>query len=219
MINLKLNKLEEPLTILAMGAHCDDIEIGCGGTMLSIIKDNPLVNIIWIVFSSTEKREIEATKSAKLFCKNAAKFDLKVLNFWDGFLPYHGEKLKNTFESLKGEIKPDLIFTHYRHDLHQDHRLISELTWNTFRNHLILEYEIPKWDGDIGAPNTFVHLDEATGLKKIKYLQQVYNSQKTKAWFTDDLFWSLMRMRGMESNSSSRIAEAFYSRKNVLNFN
>jgi LmbE family N-acetylglucosaminyl deacetylase len=217
MISLKLNKLEEPLTILAMGAHCDDIEIGCGGTILSIIKDNPHVNITWIVFSSTEKRKVEATKGAKLYCENAAAFDLKVLEFQDGFLPYHGEDLKNTFESLKGEINPDLIFTHYRHDLHQDHRLVSELTWNTFRNHLILEYEIPKWDGDIGTPNTFVHLDEATGLKKIKYLQKIYNSQKTKVWFTDDLLWSLMRIRGMESNSPSLIAEAFYSRKSVLN--
>ncbi len=206
----------EPLTIMAMGAHCDDIEIGCGGTILSIIKDNPLVNITWIVFSSTEKRKAEATIAAKLYCENAATFDLKILDFKDGFFPYHGEDLKNTFESLKGGGDPDLIFTHYRQDLHQDHRLISELTWNTFRNHLILEYEIPKWDGDIGVPNTFVHLDEATGLKKIKYLQQVYNSQRTKAWFTDDLFWSLMRIRGMESNSPSRIAEAFYSRKSVL---
>ena len=216
MINLKLNKFDKPLTILAMGAHCDDIEIGCGGTILSIIKDNPHVNITWIVFSSTEKRKVEATIGAKLYCENAATLDLKILDFKDGFLPYLGEDLKNTFESLKEEINPDLIFTHYRHDLHQDHRLVSELTWNTFRNHLILEYEIPKWDGDIGTPNTFVHLDEAMGLKKIEYLQQAYNSQKTKAWFTDDLFWSLMRIRGMESNSLSHIAEAFYSRKSVL---
>lgn len=216
MISLKLNNLEEPLTVLAMGAHCDDIEIGCGGTILSIIKGNPHVNITWIVFSSTGKRKIEATKGAKLYCENAATFDLKIFDFKDGFLPYHGEDLKNTFESLKGEINPDLIFTHYRYDLHQDHRLVSELTWNTFRNHLILEYEIPKWDGDIGTPNTFIHLDEATGLTKIKYLQQIYNSQKTKAWFTDDLFWSIMRIRGMESNSPSLIAEAFYSRKSVL---
>ena len=216
MISLKIDKSEETITILAMGAHCDDIEIGCGGAILSIIKDNPHVNITWIVFSSTEKRKVEATKGAKLYCENAAAFDLRIMDFKDGFLPYHGEDLKNTFESLKGEINPDLIFTHYRHDLHQDHRLVSELTWNTFRNHLILEYEIPKWDGDIGTPNTFVHLDEATGLKKIKYLQQIYNSQKTKAWFTDDLFWSLMRIRGMESNSPSLIAEAFYSRKSIL---
>jgi LmbE family N-acetylglucosaminyl deacetylase len=216
MINLKLNKSGEPVTILAMGAHCDDIEIGCGGTILSIINDNPHVNIVWVVFSSTVKRKVEATKGASLYCKNAEAFDLKIMDFKDGFLPYHGEDLKNTFECLKGEIHPDIIFTHYRHDLHQDHRLVSELTWNTFRNHLILEYEIPKWDGDIGSPNTFVHLDQAMGLKKIKYLQQIYNSQKNKAWFTDDLFWSLMRIRGMESNSPSSIAEAFYSRKSVL---
>jgi len=216
MINLTLDNYEEPLTILAMGAHCDDIEIGCGGTLLSIIKDNPNVHIIWVVFSSTEKRKVEATKGAKLYCKDAEAFDLKIFDFKDGFLPYLGADLKNTFELLKEEVSPDIIFTHYRHDLHQDHRLVSELTWNTFRSHLILEYEIPKWDGDIGSPNTFVHLDEETGLKKIEYLQQVYNSQKSKVWFTDDLFWSLMRIRGMESNSPSCIAEAFYSRKSVL---
>lgn len=218
MLNLKLYKLGEPITILAIGAHCDDIEIGCGGTILSILNNNPHVSITWIVFSSTENRKAEATKGAELYCKNAAMLDLKILDFKDGFLPYSGEDLKKTFESLKSEINPDLIFTHYRLDLHQDHRLVSELTWNTFRNHLIMEYEIPKWDGDIGTPNTFVHLDEATGLKKIDYLQQAYNSQKTKAWFTDDLFWSLMRIRGMESNSPSSIAEAFYSRKSVLKF-
>ena len=216
MINLKLDNSGKPLTILVLGAHCDDIEIGCGGTMLTVIKNNPHVNVFWIVFTSTEKRKMEATKSANLYCENIAAFDLKVLDFKDGFLPYHGEEVKNTFESLKREVEPDLIFTHYRYDLHQDHRLVSELTWNTFRNHLILEYEIPKWDGDIGTPDMFVHLDQAAALKKIQYLQQIYNSQKNKAWFTDDLFWSLMRIRGLESNSPSTIAEAFYSRKSVV---
>lgn len=216
MISLTLNKPDKPLRILVMGAHCDDIEIGCGGAILSILNDIPNVKISWIVFSSTENRKIEATEGAKLFCQNAETLDLQIFEFEDGFLPYRGEDLKNIFETLKTEVSPDLIFTHYRHDLHQDHRLVSELTWNTFRNHYILEYEIPKWDGDIGTPNTYVHLDEATGLTKIKYLQQIYNSQKTKAWFTDDLFWSLMRIRGMESNSPSCIAEAFFSRKNIL---
>ena len=216
MIDLKLDKSEKPLNILAMGAHCDDIEIGCGGTLLSIIKHSSRVNITWVVFSSTSKRKAEAVTGAGLFCENAAALDLRIMDFRDGFLPYCGEEVKNTFESLKEEVAPDLVFTHYRHDLHQDHRLVSELCWNTFRNHLILEYEIPKWDGDFGVPDTFVHLDEETGLDKIKYLQKAYNSQKSKAWFTDDLFWSVMRLRGMESNSPSRIAEAFYCRKSVL---
>ena len=216
MLGLTLNNLSNPLSILVIGAHCDDIEIGCGGTILSIVEGNPDVHITWVILSSTENRKTEAIKSANLYCADATEFDLKILDFKDGFLPYIGESLKNTFEHLKGEIDPDIIFTHYRHDLHQDHRLVSELTWNTFRNHLILEYEIPKWDGDLGTPNTFFHLDEATGRKKLKYLQQIYESQKTKAWFTDDLFWALMRIRGMESNSPSGIAEAFYFRKCVL---
>jgi len=216
MINLKLKKTSESLTILALGAHCDDIEIGCGGTILSIINNNANVNITWIVFTSNEKRKVEASIGAKLFTKNVKKLDLKIYDFRDGFLPYHGEELKEIFEEIKKNIDPDLIFTHYRHDLHQDHRLVSELTWNTFRNQFILEYEIPKWDGDLGAPNSFVHLEESIASQKIKYLQQTYNSQQTRAWFTDDLFWSIMRIRGMESNSPSRIAEAFYTRKSVL---
>lgn len=216
MIDLKLEVKDKPLKILALGAHCDDIELGCGGALLSIISNNPDINITWVVFSSNEERKVEATTGARLFTENAKSVDLKIYGFRDGFLPYHGEDLKDTFESIKTEVNPDLIFTHYRHDLHQDHRLVSELTWNTFRNHMILEYEIPKWDGDLGVPNAFFHLEEATGSKKIRYLQQTYNSQQTKAWFTDDLFWSLMRIRGMESNSPSRIAEAFYSRKIIL---
>lgn len=216
MINLQLKKTTEPLAILVLGAHCDDIEIGCGGTIMSIIKNNSQVNITWVVFTSNDQRKVEASLGANLFTENVNNLDLRIYNFRDGFLPYHGEELKETFEEIKNVINPDLIFTHYRNDLHQDHRLVSELTWNTFRNHYILEYEIPKWDGDLGAPNSYVNLDEITGSKKIKYLQHAYNSQKTKAWFTDDVFWSLMRIRGMESNSPSRIAEAFYSRKNVL---
>ena len=218
MISLTPYKQERPLTILAMGAHCDDIEIGCGGTILTLTRNNPDIHITWIVFSSTEKRKLEATEAANLYCRNAGSQEIRILDFKDGFLPYHGENLKNTFESIKTEIDPDIVFTHYRHDLHQDHRLVSELTWNTFRNHLILEYEIPKWDGDLGAPDMFVHLEETTGLTKIEYLQQAYNSQKSKTWFTDDLFWSIMRIRGMESSSPSGIAEGFYSRKSVLKF-
>ena len=143
--------------------------------------------------------------------------DYKVLDFKDGFLPYQGGDVKKAFEELKREVNPDLIFSHYQHDLHQDHRLISELTWNTFRNHLILEYEIPKWDGDLSSPNTFMHLDKSIAMRKIDYLQQAYHSQKTKAWFSNDLFLALMRIRGMESNSPSDVAEAFYLRKAVLN--
>jgi LmbE family N-acetylglucosaminyl deacetylase len=203
--------------ILCLGAHCDDIEIGCGGSLLKLLAAQPGISVSWVLFSSDEKRRQETETGCRLFTAKAANTQLKFFEFRDGFLPYSGSEVKDAFEQIKVDLEPpDLIFTHYRHDLHQDHRLVSELTWNTFRNHLILEYEIPKWDGDLGNPNTFVHLPEAIGREKISYLQQAYNSQQTKRWFTDDLFWSLMRIRGMESNSPTSIAEAFYARKTVL---
>ncbi len=216
MIKLAPQAAHAP-SILALGAHCDDIEIGCGAAIESVIKTNPDATIHWIVFTSNEKREQEARAGASHFAGSAAKLDIIVHDFRDGFLPYHGLAVKEAFEDIKSKIKPDLVFTHFRHDLHQDHRLISELTWNTFRNHQILEYEIPKWDGDLGSPNVFLPVSEDQAKRKIDILQRVYNSQNTKAWFTDDLFWSLLRIRGMECNSPSGLAEAFYSRKMLLN--
>lgn len=208
-----------PKHVLCLGAHCDDIEIGCGGTLLRLLAANPGIHISWVLFTSTPQRKLEATEGAKRFTRSARSLDLKIFDLRDGFLPYVGEQVKELFEQVKQEIAPpDLIFTHYRNDLHQDHRKVSELTWNTFRNHLILEYEIPKWDGDIGNPNTFVEIPEDVGAEKIRHLQEIYNTQQNKNWFTDDLFWSLMRIRGMECNAASRFAEGFYSRKLVLDF-
>ena len=208
---------KETQHILCLGAHCDDIEIGCGGALLELLAQHNNIKITWVVFASNEARRKEAELGAQLFTQNAKKLDLRILDFRDGFLPYSGTEVKEAFEQVKREIDtPDLIFTHSRHDLHQDHRNVSELTWNTFRNHMILEYEIPKWDGDLGIPNTFIHLSDEIGKQKIAYLQQAYNSQKTKNWFTDDLFWSLMRIRGMECNAPSNIAEAFFTRKLIL---
>jgi len=203
--------------ILCLGAHCDDIEIGCGGALLDILKHNNNIHVTWVVFTSNEKRRLEAEAGAKLFLDGAASSDVRIFDLRDGFLPYAGERVKELCEDIKKTIDvPDIVFTHARHDRHQDHRFISELTWNTFRNHLVLEYEIPKWDGDMGVPNTFIELSEETARKKIEFLQRVYNTQQEKKWFTDDLFWSLMRIRGMESGAVSRLAEAFYSRKIVL---
>ena len=202
---------------MCLGAHCDDIEIGCGGALLDILSKNPNIEITWVIFTSTEARKKEAELGAELFTKNAKNLHLKIFEFRDGYLPYSGLEIKEAFEQVKNEISPpDLIFTHYRNDMHQDHRKVSELTWNTFRSHMILEYEIPKWDGDISVPNTYIHLSDDIGKQKIAYLQQAYNTQQAKKWFTDDLFWSLMRIRGMECNAPRNIAEAFYSRKIVL---
>ena len=218
MLSTKLLSSPDTEThLLCLGAHCDDIEIGCGATLLYLLNANPNINVTWVVFASTSERKSEAELGASLFTKKAKQLELRILSYRDGFLPTEAARLKDDFERLKKEIPaPDLIFTHYRHDLHQDHRAVSDLTWNTFRDQLVLEYEIPKWDGDLGNPNAFLSIPAETGQEKIANLQRAYNSQKTKQWFTDDLFWSLMRIRGMECNSPSTLAEAFYSRKLLL---
>jgi LmbE family N-acetylglucosaminyl deacetylase len=204
---------DRALKILCIGAHSDDIEIGCGGTILRFLVESNNAEIYWVVFAANAEREVEATKSANLFLKDAKHKNIIVKNFRDGFFPYIGAELKEYFERLKQEFCPDIVFTHYGKDLHQDHRTISELTWNTFRDHLILEYEIPKFDGDLGSPNFFVHLDKAECRKKITKILNYYRSQLDKKWFTRDTFWSILRLRGIESNAPGKYAEAFYCRK------
>ena len=212
MLVLSLNK-SEPLRLLCLGAHCDDIEIGCGGTILKLATAGRRIDVHWIVFSSDERRKQEALKSAEGFLCHVNTKKISIHELRDGFFPYLGYVLKERFEQLKAEISPDLILTHYRNDLHQDHRLVSELTWNTFRNHLILEYEIPKYDGDFGSPNFFVLLDESICRRKIDTILDVFQSQNGKRWFSRDLFAAVLRLRGMEANVSSGYAEGFYCRK------
>ncbi|HEX8948604.1 MAG TPA: PIG-L deacetylase family protein, partial [Dissulfurispiraceae bacterium] len=203
------------LTLLCLGAHSDDIEIGCGGTVLRLVEEYAPVSVIWVVFSSSEERTREALESAHLFLANATKKEIIIKGFRDGFLPYSGAEVKECFEALRRNISPDLILTHCRHDLHQDHRLVSELTWNTFRDHLIVEYEIIKYDGDFGAPNLFVHLEESVCRRKIDYIMQCFQTQQGKNWFTEDVFFSVLRMRGLESKSPGKYAEGYYCRKLV----
>jgi LmbE family N-acetylglucosaminyl deacetylase len=204
-----------PKKILALGAHADDIEIGCGGTILRFLDENPATEVVWVVFGASEQRRTEALESANLFLANAQRKEIVIKEFRDGYFPYIGTEIKNFFEELKRKYAPDLILTHYRGDLHQDHRLVSELTWNTFRNHLILEYEIVKYDGDLGTPNFFVPLTESIARKKIQTIVECFRSQNGKRWFTEDAFSSILRLRGVESNASDKYAEAFYSRKMV----
>jgi LmbE family N-acetylglucosaminyl deacetylase len=204
------------LRVLCLGAHCDDIEIGCGGTILKLARAAQRTEIHWIVFSSDDGRKQEALNSAETFLFDAHTKTIIIHQLRDGFFPYLGTELKERFEELKAEISPDLILTHYRNDLHQDHRLVSELTWNTFRNHMILEYEIPKYDGDFGSPNFFVPLDEPTCRKKIDTILDAFQSQQDKGWFSRDLFKAVLRLRGMESNAPGGYAEGFYCRKAVL---
>ncbi len=213
MLQLKLTKLPEPLYILCLGAHSDDLEIGCGGTLLRLLAEQEAV-VRWVVFGCSGQRSEEARKSAESMLDAAREKQVKLHEFRDGFFPYLGGEIKEAFEELKGQVTPDLIFTHTRKDLHQDHRLLNELTWNTFRNHLILEYEIPKYDGDLGSPNFFVPLDDAVVEKKLRHLMQHFASQRDKRWFDEETFRGLLRMRGVEAGE--RYAEAFYCRKIVL---
>jgi LmbE family N-acetylglucosaminyl deacetylase len=216
MLHLNLGKqTNAELTVLCLGAHCDDIEIGCGGTLLHLKALFPRLRFHWVVFSATGARSKEAAKAAELFTAGCEK-QIVFKNFRDGFLPYSGAEVKESFEELKGQLNPDLILTHWCGDAHQDHRLLSELTWNTFRNHLILEYEIPKYDGDMGRPNVFVPLEAPFYENKVDNLFAAFESQRTKRWFDRETFLGLMRIRGMESNSPSGYAEAFHARKLVL---
>ena len=216
MLKFKLKEKNDLIYILCLGSHSDDIEIGCGGTILRLLETYPNIVCYWVVFSSNPQREREAYESASKFLKNAKAKDIIIKNFRDGFFPFTGIEIKECFEQLKQDFQPDMVFTHYRNDLHQDHRLISELTWNTFRNHLILEYEIPKYDGDLGCPNFFVQLDELICHEKINYIIESFKSQKGKQWFTEETFLSILRLRGIESNAPNKYAEAFYCRKAVF---
>lgn len=203
-----------PLKILCLGAHCDDIEIGAGGTLLKLFNEYETEQVTWIVFTSTETRKTEAINSAEMFLSSVSNKKIIVNTFHDGFLPFQGIEIKQYFEQIKNEISPDIIFTHYRNDRHQDHRLISDLTWNTWRNHLILEYEIPKYDGDLGIPNFYVALHEEYLSKRNQILLETFISQKSKHWFTEATLNALPRIRGVES--ATLFAEAFYVRKFIL---
>jgi LmbE family N-acetylglucosaminyl deacetylase len=207
---------DQALKILCLGAHSDDIEIGCGGTILRLLSEYDDIEIHWVVFGSSGQRDSEAAASATKFLSGAKKKEIIIKNFKDGFFPYIGEEIKYFFEELKKKISPEVIFTHYRHDLHQDHKLISELTWNTFRDHLILEYEIMKYDGDLGIPNFFVPLDQRTCRMKIEMILETFKSQAHHQWFSEDAFFALLRLRGIESSSPGKYAEGFYCRKVVI---
>jgi LmbE family N-acetylglucosaminyl deacetylase len=214
MISLNLDWGAAAPQILCLGSHSDDIEIGCGGTILRLAEKYPGCVFHWVVFSATGVRAQEAQCAAGLFAGSGLRGPL-LKDFRDGYMPFEGTRVKDVFEELKG-ISPDLVFTHNRKDAHQDHRLLAELTWNTFRNHLILEYEIPKYDGDMGQPTVFVPLDAEVCQKKVRYITDAFQSQHNKRWFQQETFLSLMRLRGMECNAPSGYAEAFYCRKLVL---
>jgi LmbE family N-acetylglucosaminyl deacetylase len=217
MLRLQLkNQDRSALTVLCLGAHSDDIEIGCGGTLMRLIEEYERLEVYWMVLSAPGQRRREARASAQCILEKLKKKTIVTKSFKDGFFPFEGAAIKKEFEALKKNISPDLILTHYREDRHQDHRVVSDLTWNTFRDHLILEYEIPKYDGDIGNPNFYVELTRVQCDRKRDILLKYFISQQRKHWFTENLLFSLLRIRGMESGRSSEYAEAFYCRKAIL---
>ena len=203
-------------SILCLGAHSDDIEIGCGGTVLKLVDANPGLSVHWVVFSAVGDRGLEAQAAAARFLARAGSRTVALHQFRDGFFPSEHAKIKTYFEELKSKVQPDVVFTHTRADLHQDHRVVCELTGNTFRDHLVLEYEVPKWDGDLGAPNCFVQLDEKHAAEKVSILMECFATQRGKRWFDEETFNGLMRLRAIECNAPSKRAEAFYGRKVVL---
>ena len=216
MLALSFGDAKAVTSILCLGAHGDDIEIGAGGTLIELVKRHPKASFHWVVFSGGKERARETRESARRFLDGAGASTLVIKSFSTTFFPYEGRAIKHCFEELKGEVSPDIILTHYRHDRNQDHRTISELTWNTFRNHLILEYEIPKYDGEAGAPNFFVPLPDEVREEKVRIILECYKSQRVRHWFTEETFNGLMRLRGIESNASSGYAEAFHARKLVV---
>ena len=213
MIPCNLNGVKR---VLCLGAHSDDIEIGCGGTVLRMIEQSKSIEFYWLVLSSNSQRAREAERSANAFLRGARRKTVVVKSFRDGFLPYIGAPVKEVFEEIKKIFVPDVIFTHFRHDLHQDHRMACELTWNTFRNHFILEYEIPKYDADLRSPNFFVPLSDTQARKKVNGLMRYFGTQRNKQWFSEDLFYSLMRLRSIEVAAPTKHAEAFHCRKALM---
>jgi LmbE family N-acetylglucosaminyl deacetylase len=210
---LQLASPGDRLSVLCLGAHSDDIEIGAGATLLSLAERRVRLDVHWCVLSGIGEREREAQASAADFLSEAASAKIEVMSFRDGFFPEQGEQIKSWFEALKQRVDPDLILTHSRDDAHQDHRQVSRLAWNTFRDHLILEYEVPKWDGDMGRPNFYVQVSAAALRRKIDLLISHFGSQRAKQWFDAETFLGLARLRGMECRAPERYAEAFIARK------
>jgi LmbE family N-acetylglucosaminyl deacetylase len=207
-------RLHEAKKILCLGAHSDDIEIGCGGTILKLIRQQPELELLWFVLSADEKRRHEAENSAKDFLSGSRASEIVFGGFRESYFPDQWAAIKDAIERVKTKYDPDIVFTHLRSDRHQDHRTISDLTWNAYRNHLILEYEVPKYDGDLGQPNVFVPLSAELCNKKADLIPKHFLSQAPKHWFRKDTFMSLLRLRGIEC--AAGYAEAFYCRKMIL---
>ena len=213
MLPLVLAKPGQTLKVLCLGAHSDDIEIGAGGTILSWIAAGALLDVHWCVLSACGPRQVEALAGANAVLEGAASRRIECADFRDGFFPYHGAQIKSWIEDLKARVNPDVVFTHRSDDAHQDHREVCRLTWNAFRDHIVLEYEIPKWDGDLGKPNLYVAMSQQVMERKIEVLKSCFGTQRSKDWFDAETFRGIARLRGMECRAPERFAEAFVARK------
>ena len=216
MIKLDFDIDRKPLRVLCLGAHSDDLEIGCAGTLLEWLARYPAVEITWVVMSAAGGREKEARQSARTLLRGASKLNIVIREIRDGFFPAHFAEAKQVFEELKASESPDVILTHRLEDRHQDHRLVAELTWQTWRDHLILEYEIPKYEGDLGQPNLYVPVSARAGKRKVDHLMRHFGSQRSKSWFSPSTFNSLLQVRGVECRAASGLAEGFHVRKAVM---
>jgi LmbE family N-acetylglucosaminyl deacetylase len=204
------------LRLLCIGAHSDDLEIGCGGTVMTWLASTRGIEVTWVVLSAEGARASEARRSARALLTRAVAPKVVIATFRDGYLPGQYIDVKSFFEDLKKVVNPDVVLTHWLQDRHQDHRMAADLTWNTWRNHLVLEYEIPKYEGDLAPPNAYVPVPASIARRKVSHLRRYFSSQQRKDWFVTDNFLGLMRLRGMESRSASGFAEAFHARKLVL---
>lgn len=210
---LNLVRPDERLSVLCLGAHSDDIEIGAGGTILGWIASGVQLEVHWCVLSAIGPRAAEAEASAASFLAGAARCEIELAEFRDGYFPYQGKEIKAWLDGLRCRVAPDVVLTHRRDDAHQDHREMCQLTWNLFRDHLILEYEIPKWDGDLDRPNVYLPLAAHVLERKIELLLTHFGTQRSKDWFDPETFRGLARLRGMECRAAERYAEAFVMRK------
>lgn len=216
MLQFKAGSNQDRQRVLCLGAHSDDIEIGCAGALLRWLREYRQVDVTWVVLSASGSRSQEARRSARALLRGAERLDIVLGDFEDARLPAEFGRAKTFFSDLRRRVDPDVIFTHRLEDRHQDHRLVSELTWQTWRDHLIMEYEIPKYEGDLGHPNLFVPIERALADRKIRHLMKHFGSQRSKEWFHDGTFRSLMQLRGVECRAPSGFAEAFTMRKAIL---
>jgi LmbE family N-acetylglucosaminyl deacetylase len=207
---------KRPLELLCLGAHSDDLEIGCGGTVLDLLRRYPQVKITWVVLSAPGQRAVEARRSARALLRGAVDVQIVLDAYPDAYFPAQFESLKTRFEELKRHVAPDVILTHRLEDRHQDHRVVGELTWQTWRDHLILEYEIPKYEGDLGQPNVYVPLSAQSGRRKVRHLLRYFGTQRSKSWFNAATFAGLMSLRAVECRAESGFAEAFHLRKATI---